>query len=227
MKKIILFASIILTSCSGPQIYSPYLHATASPMQKDQGQLIGAAGLLPKTHIDTEPGSISGSAVSRFGGELALRYAFTDRLTLQAKAWHDLSQAHVSLGGFSFSGIYRFDTARGGLRWALVPQFGIVYDGNAIQGRGAAISALAWLPRFGPAQPYLAFGPMIGTRQWDFENYEWGWGLLGNIGAGFELPANFTATIEVATAFQADQYEKKNFFILAPSIGIGWRFENR
>lgn len=226
-KNFFLFAALFLASCSSSSIYSPYMHAPAAPMHKDQGQIVGAAGLLPKAHIENNPKEISGIAVGTFGGELALRYAFSSRLALQGKIWNDLRNDNILLGGFSFSGIFRLDTAREGIRWALVPQFGMTYEDNSIEGKGLAISALVWFPKLGFAQPYAAFGPAVGTRYWDFTDYQWGWGILANLGAGFELSKNFTATVEIAAAYQADQYEKKNFFLLAPSIGLSWSFENR
>ena len=210
------FISALLSGCG--TIYSPTINLPHEPLLKNQGQLTGTLSALPQE--GTGDLGVAGS------GEGQISYAFSDRFSLQAKAWSQVSelyQLHYN-GGTSIAATYLITEHSAALPMALIASSSMLIDGMSIKANGGSLELAAWLPEIGIFRPYIAAG--AGMMVANFNDNNWGYGAIMNAGTSVKLSDNFHLNFEVFGILQRYiQYQTIAGF-LAPSLSLSWRFEN-
>src|ERR1039458_7594892 len=97
-----LMIACSLVACTNSVVYSPSIQLPVSPLKRDCGQAMLGGEMLPETRPSVTTDKAAG------GANALVRYAFSDRLTLQAKGWYALDKADALRSGFSFSAIVSF-----------------------------------------------------------------------------------------------------------------------
>jgi hypothetical protein len=209
--------ALALSSCG--TVYSPTLQLPYSPLQKDDGVITAARSNLPS------PGSV-GVGFSH-SGEGSVRYGFSDRVTLQGKAWSDLSLFSNSgfNGGLSLGGMYLLTPHDAEVPIALVPTGSMLIKGNSISAMGLIVQTAAWFPTFWVLRPYGAVG--FGILANDFKDGDWGYGAISNIGLSAKLSESFYVNAEFYLAGHKYLKDPNTYYIYgAPSLSISWKFNN-
>jgi len=209
--------ALIISSCG--TVYSPTLQLPHTPLQKDEGQITGAASSLPS------PGSL-GVGFSK-SGEGSISYGFSDRLTLQGKTWSDISlfSSQGFNGGLSLSGIYLLTPHDAEIPLAIIPTSSMLIKGSSVSAMGMMVQTAAWFPTFGILRPYGAVG--FGILANNFKDGDWGYGAVSNIGLSAKLSENFYANVEFYLAGHRYLKDHNTYYIYgAPSLSISWKFNN-
>lgn len=225
-----LLASAILLAGCASHVYSPFMNLPSQPLKKDRGQVIMGGSFLPETRP-----SIGGFASK--GGEVMARYAFSDVLTLQARAWSRLEGITYSpVDGFSFEGMGMLNDESSSIRLAVVPRAVFMMSGQRIEGFGGFASLAAWFPELWGFRPYAAAGPGIAgfaietsgddANDRDNDGYVrgWGYGFISNVGAAYDLTPELTVNLEVANPVQVDRYSNELSTMILPSLAVAWTF---
>ncbi len=213
---------LALTGCVGSLVYSPSTLMPARPLKKDSGQILGGFVMLPETN----PNAAKRNTAP--GGEVLLRYAFTDRVTLQTKAWSDFSYGYKDWrSGCSLGGIVALGDSNDDYRLGLLPTVGAVLLRSSIEGGGSSLLAAFWLPHNPFFYPYLGAGPVVGFRNLSMDaghRPEWGWGVLSTIGIALKPLPPLQITLEANGIIARDEYNQTNSSIISPSISFGMDF---
>jgi hypothetical protein len=211
-----LLAISCLSGCG--TIYSPTLNLPHEPLTKNQGQLTGTLGVLPQEGL--------GDLGAAGSGEGQISYAFSDRFSLQAKAWSQLSELYQFNynGGTSIAGTYLISPKDASLPLALIASSSMLIDGRSIKANGGSLQLAAWLPKFGIFRPYVGLG--TGMMVANFKTQDWGYGVIMNAGTSIKFSANLHINFEVFGILQRYiKYQTISGF-LAPSLSMSWRFDN-
>jgi VCBS repeat-containing protein len=212
------FLSTALFSGCG-SIYSPTLTLPHEPLSKNEGQITGALSALPQN------GSMGDLGVS-YSGEGQVSYAFSDRISVQLKAWSQLSelyQIHYN-GGTSASITYLLNSKNDNIPMAVIATSSMLINGRNIDADGGSVHLAAWLPEFGILRPYVALG--AGIMAVNFTTDDWGYGGIMNAGTSIKISDNFRANVEVFGILQRYIYYRTITGYLAPSISLSWHFNN-
>ena len=218
MKYFIGSLLIITGLCGCGTIYSPTLNLPHEPLLKNEGQLTGTIGALPQ-----QGAGDLGAAAS---GEGQISYAFSDRFSLQGKAWSQLSELYNRNynGGTSIAATYVLSPNNASLPFAVIGSSSMLIDGRDIKANGGSLQLAAWLPVIGIFRPYAALGG--GMMVADFQSRNWGYGAIMNAGTSIKFSDNFHINFEVFGILQRYlQYSTISGF-LAPSLSLSWKFEN-
>src|SRR4051812_1726492 len=108
-----LFSTTLLSGCGS--IYSPTLNLPHEPLAKNEGQITGSLSALPQNGDHGDLGIT-------YSGEGQISYAFSDRISIQLKAWSQLSelyQIHYN-GGTSASLTYLLNSKNDNIPMALI-----------------------------------------------------------------------------------------------------------
>jgi len=211
------FLAISLLSGCG-SIYSPTLNLPHEPLAKNQGQLTGTLSALPQQGL----GDLGAAA----SGEGQISYGFSDRFSLQLKAWSQLSELsqYQYNGGTSLAGTYLISSKDASLPLALIATSSMLIDGRTIKANGGSLQLAAWLPEFGIFRPYIGLG--AGILAADFKTQDWGYGGIINAGTSIKFSDNIQINFELFGLLQ--QYIKYHSLsgFLAPSLSVSLRFDN-
>ena len=213
----IVCAAGFLSGCGS--IYSPTLNLPHEPLLKNQGQFTGTASILPQY-------GMSGSLGIANSAEGQASYAFSDRFSIQGKAWSQISelyQFHYN-GGTSLSGTYMISPKDVSLPMGIIATSSMLIEGRSIKANGGSLHLAAWLPEFGIFRPYIAVGG--GMMVVNFKSNDWGYGGILNLGTSVKFSDNFSANLEVFGVMQRYIYYHALTGILAPSLSFSWRFDN-
>jgi VCBS repeat-containing protein len=212
-----LFSTTLLSGCGS--IYSPTLNLPHEPLAKNEGQITGSLSALPQNGDHGDLGIT-------YSGEGQISYAFSDRISIQLKAWSQLSelyQIHYN-GGTSASLTYLLNSKNDNIPMALIATSSMLINGYTIDADGGSLHLAAWLPEFGIFRPYAALG--AGIMAANFKTGNWGYGGIMNAGTSIKLSDNFRANIEVFGILQRYIYYHTITGYLAPSISLSWHFNN-
>ncbi len=220
MKQVIGFLLVISCLPGCGTIYSPTLNLPHEPLSKNQGELTGSLSGLPQN------GSM-GSLGFTASGEGEVSYGFSDRLSIQLKAWSQLSELYQLQfnGGTSISGTYRIGSADDHIPLAIIATSSSLIEGSSIKADGGSLHLAAWLPELGIFRPYIAAG--AGMMVVNFKSNDWGYGGIINAGTSMRLSENFTGNIEIFGILQRYIYYRAITGYLAPSFSLSWHFNNK
>lgn len=216
---VMLIGTLVLAGCNSV-VYSPSIMAPAQPLQKEQGALGISADALPTTG-----GSVQG------GSNVMVRYAFSNRLTLQARSWATWNALqNLTISGASVEGFYMLNDTSASWRLGLIPRASVMLRGRSIDGRAASLSAIAWTPQVFFFKPYVALGGGIGdvvntsaTTEIGTQ-YDWGYAILGNLGVNVELSSAFSLNAELSGILQVNPGYGSSYWFVLPSGGVTWTF---
>ncbi|MDP4236406.1 MAG: hypothetical protein Q8919_08175, partial [Bacteroidota bacterium] len=174
--------------------------------------------LLPQTGMGDM--GIAGS------GEGQISYAFSDRFSLQAKAWSQFSELYQLRynGGTSLSATFLLNSRTASLPLALIATSSMLIDGRSIMANGGSLHLAGWFPAIGVFRPYAAAG--LGMMVADFATHDWGYGGIINFGTSIQFSDGLFANVEFFGILQRYQYYHTISGILAPSFSVSWRFNN-
>lgn len=195
-----------------------------------QVQLTG--GFFPQTRPEAADQAISA------GVSGTLRIAPASWLTIQGRYWAADAAYNEGLSqGISTSAIIRLDSDTSGVRWSVVPTFGLTTNKDfTLEGKGASLILAAWLPASELFQPYVGVGPAYG---WSPTNYNSttattnadgmndqrnGWAAILNIGTHCTLVDNLSVVGELSTVCQVNLYDGRAHIIFSPIIGVAYAF---
>jgi len=218
LKTLLLSAALcpLLFNCTPSLVYSPSVNLPAEPLKKRSVQVLGGIGFLPETREHDVGESVA------LGGELTFRFGISDYFTMQFKGWKDFSDnLDESRSGFSYTNIVLLNDAQSKYKVGFLPTFAFLFDGNGLEGGGAATQFGIWLPNNGVLHPYVAIGPGVGIRNLEENPKEWGWGVLTNLGLALKISEHFNLNLEVAGIAQINEFEDKSNFVVAPSLNLG------
>ncbi len=216
---VVVLLAAICGGCTSSLVYSPSVLLPARPLQKEQGELALGAGMLP----ETRPAAVDRSVVA--GGDLLVRYAFSDRVTIGVKGWGDLSGTEdETRWGVLAEGIVMLSEGGSDYRFALMPRIGMALSNGNIEGGGLTIPVAVWTPAISSVHPYGALGPIVGWRDLSTSRAQIGYGVIGNVGASLLLSELFSLKAEVAGIFQVNSYDTVSDLMVAPSVALSWTF---
>lgn len=218
---VLLFAGLFcLNSCSN--VYSPYLHLPTSPLAQDQAEVMASASALPYPVPDFY--------IATGGFELLGRYALTDHVTLQGRAW--TTQGAIRSGhlkGLSIESIIRLDEEAEGYRFALVPRAMVFTGNNLIDGWGLMFSGPVWTPQVLGLDPYVALGGALGAQAVESGWYgsrsaAFAYGTIMNFGLSYPILDRLHIHGEFAYSLLRNTYNDRWYWTLVPSGSMSWRF---
>jgi hypothetical protein len=160
-------------------------------------------------------------------GEAALSYGFSDRFSLQLKAWDqgsELIQAKYN-GGSSLSATILLTKKDADVPVALIPSSVMLVNGNSVSALGGMLECAVWLHEIGMFRPYLAGGGGILSNS--FRDKDWGYGVLGNAGVSAKFSDNFRMNFEIFGGVQRYLKSSTTSGFLAPTLSVSWAFDNR
>ncbi len=213
-----LIASIFLSGCVTSLVYSPSMQLPTQPLQKEQGQVGVGMVLLPETRP-----SIADQK-STLGTEGFIRYAFSNKFSLQARYWNDvyLYDGHYR-GGFSGSGTYVFGDSLSNCQYGLTVTVGTSMDNASLTGKGTSVVGSVWLPKLhNDLRPYSSIGIIAGAHSSDFN--EWGGGILLQCGIGWNISRIWSVNLEGTFIGQANFYENISHGIPSLSLATSLTF---
>ncbi|MDB5034694.1 MAG: hypothetical protein JWQ98_1935 [Chlorobi bacterium] len=216
-------------------VYAPSITLPARPMETGETEVRGGGAML----AETRPRWAKGIATA--GGEISIRHALGNRLTLGIKGWADpdgLSAGEPLRSGICADALVTLPASDSNRQMALMPRAAIILDGNRLQGWGTEVALAIWLPHFGPLAPYCGLGLMAGFRTVTREGSgplaafnispgpypSWGYGVGCNLGGSVELGAGAGLYLELAAAVQTNLYSGETRLAILPAAGIAWRF---
>jgi len=210
-------SATIFSGCGS--IYSPTLTLPHEPLSKNEGQITGALSGLPQNGDHGDLGLT-------YSGERQISYAFSDRISVQLKAWSQLSELyHIHYnGGTSASLTYLLNSKNDNIPLAVIATSSMLIDGRNIDANGGSLHLATWLPEVGIFRPYAAVG--LGMMAVNFNTNDWGYGGIMNAGTSIKLSDNFRANVEVFGILQRYVYYRTITGYLAPSISLSWHFNN-
>ncbi len=209
-----------LPGCS--TVYSPYVTPPPRPLEEFEGGISASVNVLP----ETRPEALGASVAT--GGEALARFAFTDRLTMQARTWGRIDVSSPQVNGVSIEGLYMLNDSTAPVRYAVMPRLVAMFEGRSIDARAAFVGGVAWVPDLWILKPYVAIGAGIGDYIGDesaASGDRWGYAFTGNLGANVDLVANFSAGLELAAIVQVNRYDRTvSALPLLPSLSAAWKF---
>ncbi len=211
-----VFVIIILvggiSGCASSLVYSPSIQLPVQPLKKDQGQAGFGMVLLP----ETRPSAV-GQKTS-IGGEGFLRYAFSNKFSLQGRYWHNL-ESDNNLFGTSISGTYIFGDSSSSTHYGLTCATAALFSGSSVEGGGSSVIGSVWLPKLSAdIRPFCSLGAIIGYRHLNTTPKEWGAGLLLQGGLAWSLSQVWTLHFEGSFITQMNFYEDISHGI--PSLSV-------
>lgn len=213
-----LFLIGVLSGCASSLVYSPSMQPPVQPLKKDQGQAGFGVVLLPQTR------PAAAGQKTAVGGEGFLRYAFSNKLSLQGRYWHDL-ESDNNLYGFSFGGTYILGDSSSSTQYGITCNTAALLDGSSIEGGGTALIGTIWLPEFSTGlRPYCSLGAIIGYRHLNTTPKEWGAGLLVQTGIAWKLTPVWTFHFEGSFVGQMNSYDDISHGIPSFSLGASIAF---
>lgn len=213
---------LIVSGCTRSLVYSPSMHAPAEPQKKNQTQLYGGVSML----AETRPHRVDRGVSAGLDG--LIRFAISDRISIHVKAWQATEKLDdKERRGYAAGALIRLGDGSKPWNWGVTAQGGFVTYGSEIQGGGGSISGVFWAPKVMFIIPYAAFGPVWGRRNSNSDNedkFEWGWGLIGNLGINTTFSKTLVINAEISAIKQYDKYDGYSRFLVAPSIGLSCNF---
>ena len=219
----------LLTSCSKSLVYSPSINLTNHPIQEKEIDLQGGVELLP----EARPEELNGNQTT-FGFSGQMSYGFSEKFNLTIKGWADIEgRESLIRSGYSLTGQF-IKSLSERKRVILLPRIGIALNGNDITGYGLGTSMiyqnsinqkLSWYGGTG-----LLWGFRYLEKDTNNENEEkipMGFGILGNLGIGWQLSNNIRLNCELSPIYQINTFDENSQFLLSPSIGIGYTINKK
>lgn len=209
-----------LPGCS--TVYSPYVTPPPRPLKEFEGGISASMNILP----ETRPEALAASVAT--GGEALARFAFTDALTIQARAWGRIDVSSPQINGVSLEGLYMLNDSNAPVRYAVMPRLVAMVEGEAIDARAAFLGGVAWLPQLWILKPYVGvgagIGDYIGNESAAYGN-RWGYAFTGNLGANVNIVSGLSAGLELAAVVQVNRFDRTVlFFAGLPSLSAAWNF---
>ena len=219
----------LLTSCSKSLVYSPSINLTNQPIQEKEIDLQGGVELLP----EARPEELKGNQTT-FGLSGQLSYGFSEKFNLTIKGWAD-SEGRENLfrSGYSLNGqLIKILSER--KRVILIPRIGFALNGNEITGYGLGTSMIyqnsinqnfSWYGGAG-----LLWGFRYLEKETNNENEEklpMGFGIVGNLGIGWQLSNSIRLNCELNPIYQINTFDDNTQILLSPSIGIGYTIDRK
>ncbi|HKK89626.1 MAG TPA: hypothetical protein VJ917_12315 [Saprospiraceae bacterium] len=219
----------LLTSCSKSLVYSPSINLTNQPIQEKEIDLQGGVELLP----EARPEELKGNQTT-FGLSGQLSYGFSEKFNLTIKGWAD-SEGRENLfrSGYSLNGqLIKILSER--KRVILIPRIGFALNGNEITGYGLGTSMIyqnsinqnfSWYGGAG-----LLWGFRYLEKETNNENEEklpMGFGIVGNLGIGWQLSNSIRLNCELNPIYQINTFDDNAQILLSPSIGIGYTIDRK
>lgn len=205
-------------------VYDPALGLPSEPMRKEALHAGAGAALFPHA----EP-YLAGRDFE-VGGEAMVRYAFSDRFTMQAKWFRAHSRQNTEDGeqirvqqGVNLYGILRANSMNDAVPWALIPAYSFIFDNRTLEGQGGALWFAIWPWTNNSFSTYFAAAPAIGFHPDLFG--DWEWGMLLNAGEVIRLSKYFDLNIEAAMSMQYDTYGESFQVLPAPSLSLVWKLQ--
>ena len=213
---VFLAFSAFLAGCGA--VYSPSLHLPEKPLPKNDGQVTLGYGVMNDVN---GPGSIHND-----GTDLQLRYGFSDRFSLSVKGWSSstlISQGFYN-GGFLTNAVIALNDKDESTNFAIIPTWNLLFDNSGVSASGASVQGAVWLPTVDKLRMYIASGP--GFIANDFDEDEWGYGLISNAGLTFDLQNDLFLNGEVSTMLAHKVSTNENYLSLGVMLGMSWNFHN-
>jgi hypothetical protein len=209
---------ILLPGCYPSVVYSPSINLPPRPPRGGSGGAGAGAEMLAEMRPDNVTGSTAG------GGNPSVRQAFSDRFSVAAKGWLDLSgKSTKSRSGFSMATIVLLSDSSSNTQWGIINHGAMLLQDGEIEGCGGGTSVIAWLPWMGSWRPYGAVGPFVGirsTQAGQSNNGEWGWGIMSNFGLSVFALEHLVLNLEVSGMYIRNEYDLTSAFVMSPSAGF-------
>lgn len=232
MKNIIIILLIgLLTSCSKSLVYSPSINLPNQPLKEKEIDIQGGVELLPETRPEELQGNLT-----TFGMSGQLSYGFTEKFNLSVKGWGDLEGRESTIrSGYSLNGqfIKPLDENEDN-RIIFLPRIGIALNGNDIAGYGLGVSAiyqqtinekLSW---YGGAGLFWGFRYL--EKELNLNNEEKmpaGFGVIGNVGIGWQLSNNIRLNCEISPIYQINTFDENSQLMFSPTFGIAYTLKKK
>jgi hypothetical protein len=215
---LLVAAALASAGCTPSMVYSPSINLPPEPLKQKQVQLFGGVVEMPEARPQTAP-----EKTAR-GVEFTARVGAADWLSLQCKAWKDISRnfAEHDRYGVSVSTIFAQTRDLNGFRVGVMPSVVFLCDEEDWYGAGGTLPLCVWLPDLGALHPYAALGPGYGAH--DTGNSEWGWVMIENWGCAALLAKHFTVNAEISLIQAFDKYDKRNDNFVTWSLNGGFLF---
>ncbi|HMQ85166.1 MAG TPA: hypothetical protein PKA00_19810 [Saprospiraceae bacterium] len=230
IKKILILVIIgLLTGCSRSLVYSPSINLSNKPLKEKEIDFQGGVELLP----ETRPEELQGNQTT-LGLSGQLSYGFSDKFNLTIKGWADIEgRESLIRSGYSLNGqLIKILSERD--RVIIIPRTGIALNGNEITGYGLGTSViyqntinqkLSWYGGAG-----LLWGFRYLEKETNKDNEEkipMGFGIVGNLGLGWQLSNDLRINCELNPVYQINTFDNNSQILLAPTIGIGYTINRK
>ena len=215
---LLIAAALLFAGCTPSLVYSPSINLPPEPLNAKQVQVFGGVVEMPEARPQRAP-----EKTAR-GIEGTVRVGATDWLTLQAKAWKDISENFpgVERYGVSVSTIVAQTGDLGGFRVGVMPTGVFLSTGTDWLGGGGTLPLCVWLPDLSVLHPYAAIGPGFGYH--DSKDDKWGWLIIENWGCAALLAKHFTVNAELSLEQTFNRYDKRNDSFVTWSVNGGFLF---
>jgi len=219
----------LLTGCSKSLVYSPSINLTNQPIKEKEVDIQVSAELLP----ETRPEELQGNQTT-FGLSGQLSYGFSDKFNLTVKGWGDAEgRGSLIRSGYSLNGQF-IKTLSERNRIILLPRIGIALNGNDIAGYGLGASMIYQNSINQKVSWYGGSGLLWGFRYLEkdtnSENEEklpMGFGIVGNLGIGWQISNSIRLNCEANPAYQINTFDGNSQMLLSPTIGIGYTLNKK
>jgi len=202
---------------------------TNQPIQEKEIDLQGGVELLP----EARPEELKGNQTT-FGLSGQLSYGFSEKFNLTIKGWADTEgRENLIRSGYSLNGQFiKILSER--KRVILLPRIGFALNGNDITGYGLGTSMIyqnsinqnfSWYGGAG-----LLWGFRYLEKETNKENEEklpMGFGIIGNLGIGWQLSNSIRLNCELNPIYQINTFDENSQILLSPSIGIGYTINSK
>ncbi len=219
---LLLFLIFQAIGCISSLVYSPSLNLPPQPLQYNDGQAIAGYSSLAETRPDRVNQNTSP------GEEFLFRFGISNHVSLQIKAWKDISEDDDKnqRNGLSIGSLIALNDSMNTLRFGLMPMVGVVFDISKIEGGGGYCPFIIWLPHYKWIYPSIAFGPIVGIRDivTEPDKKQWGWGIISNFGIGFRIVTVVHLNAEISYIIQNDEINHLSYSFFSPSVSLGINF---
>jgi len=197
---------------------------TNSPLNDGDVDLQGGIEMLP----ESRPEKLGGSN-NTLGLNGQLSYGFSNNFNLTMKGWVDIQGREIyHRHGYSIGAqfVKKIDDKS---RRIVLPRFGIAFNDGNVAGYGIGGSIiyqstindnLSWYGGAGFAWGFRYLEKDLNFN--DEEKLPMGFGVLGNLGLGWNLSHSLRLNFELSPIYQLNSFDDNSQFLLAPSVGMGY-----
>lgn len=225
MKYIVpIFIVLLLASCSKSLVYSPSINLPNEPLKEKEIDFQGGAELLP----EARPEELEGNQTT-FGINGQLSYGFTDNFSLSFKGWADIEGREGWFrSGYSLNAQFSMPINENS-RFLIIPRIGMALHDDDISGYGIGTTVLYQQALSKNFSWYGGLGLIWGFHHLEYETNQnnerripMGFGIVGNLGIGWQLTKNIRLNFELSPIYQINGFDENEQMLLSPTIGVGY-----